>query len=70
MQIIRSSGHQQSAGIFEPNPRQDRVRFVLCREWTEPQPIPNTPVVDALNPIEAGFFAACRALGRDADWRG
>jgi len=60
----------RAQGYSSPNPRQDRVRFVLRGEGTEPQPIPNTPVVDALNPIEAGFFAACRALGRDADWRG
>jgi hypothetical protein len=69
MQIVRRGSHQQSAGIFEPSLRQRDLRFVLRCKWTEPQPIANTSVVDALNLIKARVFMACRAFGREADWR-
>jgi hypothetical protein len=69
MQIVRRGSHHQSAGIFEPSLRQRDLRFVLRCKRTEPQPIANTSVVDALNLIKARVFIACRAFGREADWR-
>jgi hypothetical protein len=69
MQIVRRGGHHQGAGIFETGVRQRDLRFILRCKWTEPQPIANTSVVDALNLIEARVFIARRAFGREADWR-
>jgi hypothetical protein len=69
VQIVRRGSNHQSAGIFEPSLRQRDFRLVLRCKWAEPQSIANTSVVGTLNLIKARVFVACRAFGREADWR-